>query len=75
MSCRNEPEGSYRQDGVCHICQEWTSCGFCPLCCHWFCPTCSRDVVGRIVGSLREIFGKGSGPRCCGPAGVRPQEW
>lgn len=70
--CCNTPTNP-RQDGICHVCKTWTSVGFCPLCCHWFCATCSWDVVSRIAGALAQWFG-GPTPGCCGPGGICEEE-
>ncbi len=71
-----------RQIGVCHVCKRLIDqasytedtfdkamhqgIGFCPICCHWFCRTCAKDVFGRAWEAIYELVG---GPQdgCCGP--------
>jgi len=65
--CANDPGVDRRRaTAKCHICGEVTSCGFCNLCCHWFCRTCNPNIFARAIGAVKELVG---GPRagCCGP--------
>ncbi len=64
--CANDPGPHRRQDGKCHICGEWKSCGFCSLCCHWFCRECSSRIFARAAAAFEELVG-GVKEGCCGP--------
>lgn len=67
MACPNEPGADKRrQDCKCHMCGETKSCGFCNLCCHWFCRECNPRVFARAIAAVKELVG-GPRPGCCGP--------
>lgn len=66
-ACANDPGiGRRRQDCKCHVCRKVKSCGFCPVCCHWFCRECNPKVFSRGMAAVLELV-KGAQPGCCGP--------
>lgn len=65
--CKNDPgKEKRRQDAICHICKKYKSCGFCNLCCHWFCRVCNLRIFKRSIAAVKQLV-KGSKPGCCGP--------
>ena len=66
--CKNDPgPENRRQDAKCHVCGKWESCGFCNICCHWFCRTCNPKVFVRAAMAVKELLG-GPVAGCCGPS-------
>lgn len=68
--CPNKPptKQDERREGKCHVCKSNpVSIGFCPVCCHWFCPSC-KISSDRVLAAIRHKFGP---PKdgCCGPIG------
>lgn len=50
---------------MCHMCKEVKSCGFCNLCCHWFCGGCNLKMFARSIEAVKELL-KGPVEGCCG---------
>lgn len=65
--CANDPGvDRRRQHAKCHMCGEVLSCGFCNICCHWFCDKCRPNVFARAMEAVKEMV-SGAKAGCCGP--------
>ncbi len=71
---KEDREKARRAEAKCHICKKWKSCGFCNVCCHWFCDDCRPNIFARAMEAVKELVGM-KRPDCCGPdAACHPDE-
>lgn len=80
MACENDPgptREDRRKDTVCHMCKvkgdtSEKSCGYCPVCCHWFCKDCNGRIFARGMAAVKQMVG-GRKQGCCGPEAAQGQ--